>query len=84
MVVNAELPVATLDATAPVDHGARELLERRLRSGQLSARGLHRVRRLARTLADLDGVGPVVSDTQVAEALFLRGSRALVLGEDVR
>ena len=84
VVVNAELPVATLDATAPVDHGARELLERRLRSGQLSARGLHRVRRLARTLADLDGVGPVVSDTQVAEALFLRGSRALVLGEDVR
>ena len=84
VVVNAELPVATLDATAPVDHGARELLERRLRSGQLSARGLHRVRRLARTLADLDGVGPVVADTHVAEALFLRGSRALVLGEDVR
>ena len=63
---------------------AQDLLERFLRSGRLSARGLHRVRRLARTLADLDGAGPELTVPHVAEAVFLRGSRALLLGEEVR
>jgi len=84
VAVNAELPAATLDQAAPLDDGARDLLVRHLRSGRLTARGLHRVRRLARTVADLDGAGATVAVPHVAEALFLRGSRALVLGEDVR
>ncbi len=82
--VNADLPASSLDVEAPVDEEARVLLERHLRTGRLSARGLHRVRRLARTLADLDGSGEVVGAPHVTEALFLRGSRALVLGEEVR
>jgi predicted ATPase with chaperone activity len=46
----------------------------------LSARGLHRVRRVAQTIADLDGV-PGVDERQVAEALQLRAARsALVSG----
>jgi magnesium chelatase family protein len=82
--VNAELPVAVLDEVAPLDDGARALLERHLRTGRLSARGLHRVRRLARTLADLDCAGVTVRVPHLAEALYLRGSRELVLGEGVR
>ena len=82
--VNAALPAVTLDTTAPIDGTARDLLERHLRSGRLSARGLHRVRRLARTLADLDGAGEVVGVPHLTEALFLRGSRALLLGEEDR
>ena len=81
---NAELAPSSLDRTAPLDAPAAALLERHLRSGELSARGLHRVRRLARTVADLAGAGTTVDASHVAEALFLRGSRALLLGEAVR
>ena len=81
---NAELAASSLDVVAPLDPRGVTLLERHLRSGRLSARGLHRVRRLARTVADLDGAGPTVGASHVAEALFLRGSRALLLGEEVR
>ena len=84
VAVNADLPFGTLDDTVPLEPEAQGLLERLLRSGRLSARGLHRVRRLARTLADLDGSGPELSVPHVAEAAFLRGSRALLLGEEVR
>jgi magnesium chelatase family protein len=70
---NAALPVAGLDVSAPLAPDARRLLEARLRQGRLSARGLHRVRRVARTLADLAGrEGPVVLD-DVHAALVLRG-----------
>jgi magnesium chelatase family protein len=69
---NAALPASTLDQTAPLDDGARRLLELRLRQGRLSARGLHRVRRVARTLADLAGRDGPVSEDDVYGALALR------------
>jgi magnesium chelatase family protein len=60
---NGEIPGYRLDELAPVDPPAARLLETRLRQGLLSARGLHRVRRVARTLADLSGwSGPVRAD----------------------
>ncbi len=73
---NAEILTADLDAIAPLSPDARDLLERRLRGGALSARGLHRVRKVARTITDLDGVGPTVGVRQVAEALQLRAARS--------
>jgi magnesium chelatase family protein len=81
---NAELDAGSLERFAPLDARASALVERHLRSGGLSARGLHRVRRLARTVADLDGAGDTIGAPHVAEALYLRGSRALLLGEEVR
>lgn len=69
---NAELSVERLDEVAPLSHAARRLLERRLRLGELSARGLHRIRRVARTLADLEGAPDVLGDEHVAAALQLR------------
>lgn len=69
---NAELAPARLDQVAPLTPAARRVLERRLRLGSLSARGLHRVRRVARTLADLDGGGSTVEEEHVCAALELR------------
>jgi magnesium chelatase family protein len=78
---NAELPGPALDHLAPMEAAARRLLEVRLRQGRLSGRGLHRVRRVARTLADLDGrPGPVTVD-DVYGALGLRSD--VLTTEDV-
>lgn len=70
---NAELPAPLLDELAPLSRPARAVLEARLRHGRLSARGLHRVRRVACTLADLGGrTGPLGED-DICGALLLRG-----------
>jgi magnesium chelatase family protein len=69
---NADIAPASWDELAPLSPEAAALLERRLRTGALSARGLHRVRRVARTIGDLDGSGPVIGTRQMAEALHLR------------
>jgi len=69
---NAELPAHRLDEVAPLDNAAAALLEHKLRAGCLSARGLHRVRRVARTLADLAGGGHLLSEEHVCLALGLR------------
>jgi predicted ATPase with chaperone activity len=52
-------------------------LEERLRSGELSARGLRKVSGVARTLADLAGAADV-SFGNVCEALMLRAGRRIV------
>ena len=69
---NAGLSPARLDDVAPLTPAAGRVLEWRLRVGSLSARGLHRVRRVARTLADLDGVTGAVTEEHVCAALELR------------
>lgn len=73
---NAELPARQLDRYAPVTDDGWRVLEWRLRAGTLSARGLHRVRRVARTVADLDGAPPVVAEEHVCAALGLRTEAA--------
>jgi magnesium chelatase family protein len=77
---NADLPAQRLDEVAPLSSMAAALLEHKLRTNGLSARGLHRVRRVARTLADLAGDGLVVSEEHVCLALGLRAEPRL--GED--
>ena len=69
---NAAIPSERLDALAPLTPGALRLLEGCLRRGDLSARGLHRVRRVARTLADLAGAAGPVDDEHTCLALQLR------------
>jgi magnesium chelatase family protein len=51
------------------------VLDRRLRAGVLTARGLHRVRRVARTLADLDECDEV-GEEHVCAAMELRVEQA--------
>jgi len=72
--VNAELPAGRMDEQAPLSPGARRLLERRLREGLLSARGLDRVRRVALTIADLGCMQGRLDEEAVLMALALRGS----------
>jgi magnesium chelatase family protein len=79
--VNADLPGATLQRDVPMTKEASSLLESRMRSGSLSARGLHRVHRIARTIADLEGSDDV-GDLHLHEALLLRCRRDLLLGKE--
>ena len=68
---NAEADGELLEAVAAPDEAGRALLTRAAAQLRLSARGYHRVLRVARTLADLegrDGVGRL----HVAEALSYR------------
>jgi magnesium chelatase family protein len=69
---NAELPSRQLDLAAPLSAGARHLLERLVADGHLSGRGVQRVRRVALTLADLDGVPTPLTAEHVATAHGLR------------
>ncbi|MGI8809986.1 MAG: YifB family Mg chelatase-like AAA ATPase [Acidimicrobiales bacterium] len=73
---NAELPASRLDALAPLTPGAARVLEHRLRAGLLSARGVHRIRRVARTVADLGGATGPVAEEHVCLALSLRAELA--------
>jgi magnesium chelatase family protein len=74
--VNAQLPAPRLDEVAPLTPGATRLLRRHLELGELSGRGLHRVRRVALTLADLEGDDGPLDEGAVALALQLRATPA--------
>jgi magnesium chelatase family protein len=77
---NAELGAAVLDEVAPLSGGASRLLRGELERGQLTGRGLRRVRAVALTIADLGGIdGPLEVDT-LRSALGLRALPQAVLG----
>ena len=69
--LNAQAEGDWLDAIVDLDPPARALLSRAAEAGGLSARGWSRTLRLARTIADLEGGGPV-RRVHVAEALIYR------------
>jgi magnesium chelatase family protein len=70
--LNAEIPGQALDDVAPITKAARLLLRRELETDRLSGRGLHRVRRVARTLADLHDEHGDIDEQWVSTALNLR------------
>ena len=76
---NAELSTSALERTAPLDDEASALVERSLESGRLSARGMRRVWRVARTIADLEGHGHALTAEHIASALHLRSDPAFLL-----
>lgn len=69
--MNRELRRPDLDMQ-PWEDGAKTLLRKAVATNALTARGWDRVRRLARTVADLAGAESI-SKAHVAEALVLRG-----------
>ena len=70
--VNADITAEQLDEVAPLSDGAKSHLHDALGRGVLSGRGYHRVRRVARTIADLQGAPDVVSVDHVVVALHMR------------
>lgn len=68
---NADMQGALLDAHAGPDSDGKDLLLKAAERFGLSARGYHRVLRVARTIADLDEGGPVLR-RHIAEALAFR------------
>ena len=70
-ILNSRAEGAWLETIAAPDDAARALLARAAEAGGLTARGWTRTLRLARTIADLEGSGPV-RRLHVAEALIYR------------
>jgi magnesium chelatase family protein len=73
--LNAECPPALLGEVAALDATGEKLLREASNAFGLSARGYHRVLRVARTLADLDGLERI-APAHIAEALACRGETA--------
>lgn len=86
---NAALTPPMLDEQAPLDPMAREVLRAEMERGRLTGRGYHRIRRVARTIADVAAVrgvagveiGPtdvppstMVTEEHVVEALSMRAA----------
>jgi magnesium chelatase family protein len=69
--LNAEAEGEALDRMAELDAGCRALMRRAAEALQLSARGWHRIVRVARTIADLDGA-ETVRKPHLSEAIGFR------------
>ena len=69
--VNAQLQGKALDRVCALDDAGRRLLERSAEKLNLSARGFHRVLKVARTIADLAGAESIGTE-HLAEALQYR------------
>ena len=76
LALNGEMDARLTRMHARLDERGERMLERAHAQGLLSARGQHRVLRLARTIADLDGSARVRS-RDVGAALAMRPEAAL-------
>jgi magnesium chelatase family protein len=68
---NAAAPAAVIETVAHPDAGGLALIQEASDRLRLSARGFHRILKLARTIADLDGAS-IVESLHLAEALSYR------------
>jgi magnesium chelatase family protein len=70
-VLNATAPASVIEVAAKPDVGGQTLIREAADKMRLTARGFHRVLKVARTIADLDGAGEV-GRIHLAEALSYR------------
>ena len=71
ILVNSEMQIPQIKKYCQHDAQSQELLKKYVDSGKLSARGYHRILKVARTIADLAGV-PNIQHDHIAEALMYR------------
>jgi len=71
LVANADMGISEIDEFCALQGEAKQILSLSLRKLQLSARSYHRVLKLGRTIADLDGVAEI-QVAHIAEALQYR------------
>ena len=79
--VNADAEGRVLEEIATPDADGKSLLVRVAERFGLSARGYHRVLRVARTIADLDGGPDLIAGRHASGALLLRIRPSALLGE---
>ncbi|HWL44832.1 MAG TPA: YifB family Mg chelatase-like AAA ATPase [Ilumatobacter sp.] len=70
--LNAGLDDSDLTEHAPLTDPAAKLLRSEIERGRLTARGYHRIRRVARTITDLAGMTDEVGEDAIALALGMR------------
>lgn len=72
-VLNADLDERGLQEFAPLDPDADRCIRAEMERGRLTGRGYHRIRRVARTIADLrGGADRAICEADVALALTMR------------
>ncbi len=71
ILVNSEMNIPGIKKYCKHDSKSQDLLRKSVDSRKLSARGYHRILRVARTIADLEGSENILYD-HVAEALMYR------------
>ena len=76
---NARMTIQEIEAYCALDSGCQALMERAFKRMNLSARAYQRLRKVARTIADLDGSGEI-QEKHLAEAIRYRSLS--ILGEN--
>ena len=71
LVTNSEIGYKNIDKFCPVEEGAEKMLQRVIEQKSLSLRSYHKIKKLARTIADLDGSNEI-KQHHLAEAISLR------------
>jgi magnesium chelatase family protein len=71
ILVNSEMEIPQIKKYCQIDSNSENLLRKYVDSGKLSARGYHRVLKVARTIADLSGSESISYD-HLSEALMYR------------
>lgn len=75
--INSTIPVSILESVATLAPDAKALLDQAAATMNISARGYHRMLRVARTIADLDNGEDIIGRTHLAEALSYRPHKYL-------
>jgi len=70
-LTNSEMKIPQIEKYCQVNAKTQSLLKKYVDSGKLSARGYHRILKVARTIADLEGLENISYDN-LAEALMYR------------
>ena len=76
---NARMSVQEIDAYCPLNSRCQGIMEQAFRRMDLSARAYQRIRKVARTIADLDGSSEI-QEKHLTEAIRYR--RLSILGEN--